>query len=335
MDFCSTCVKLQISLSGFISHPGSDDNPRLKSPISSLGSLGTIRSNSQSCPLCRLVFAAFRSGPLKKISDVTNLGALEVLAVWINALGPEKNQRLKSPSLVILVWIEAPNIPLGTYKMIIRAVSRMLPEQPYFGRISDAQADSLDFGRIKGWLRHCDKQHMFCATSSSSSQPTRHFFLVDVSQKRIVRAPERCRYLTLSYVWGDSSQLQLSDDNFNIFTQKNSLEEKYLSPTIRDAMIVTSNLGENFIWIDALCIIQDSVAVRQQTILDMDRIYAGSLLTIVAGTCKSADDPLPGVTKPRVWKQWYQKISPNLTLMAQFDFKDFLENSTYSKRAWT
>ncbi|KAF1940353.1 hypothetical protein EJ02DRAFT_326195, partial [Clathrospora elynae] len=62
-----------------------------------------------------------------------------------------------------------------------------------------------------------------------------------------------------------------------------------LSATVRDTIYFTERLGEKYLRVDALCIMSDDATVRQQTISDMDRIYAGSLFTIVAGACASAD----------------------------------------------
>ncbi|PVI03415.1 hypothetical protein DM02DRAFT_697933 [Periconia macrospinosa] len=99
-------------------------------------------------------------------------------------------------------------------------------------------------------------------------------------------------------------------------------------------MKLVEQLGERYLWVDALCIVQDSDAIRTQCIEDMDRIYMNSLLTIVAGTAKNSDSPLLGVTKKRQWLQWCERISPNFALSLHFDFKDFLEYSTYNQRAW-
>lgn len=129
--------------------------------------------------------------------------------------------------------------------------------------------------------------------------------------------------------------MQLNEDNVDMFAEENSLRIEYLTATIRDAIVLTERLGEKYIWVDTLCIVQDSDAIRQQTMQDMDRIYAQSVLTIVASTCTSANDPLPGVSEHRVWTQWYQQISRNLILSAHFDYKDFVQGSRYNGRGWT
>jgi len=99
------------------------------------------------------------------------------------------------------------------------------------------------------------------------------------------------------------TQYLLSEDNLERFKERGSIQPAHTTATIRDAMVLTERLGERYLWVDALCIVQDSEAAKQQTLRDMGRIYAQSKLTIVAGACSSANDPLLGVTEPRTWSQ--------------------------------
>ncbi|KAF2464175.1 HET-domain-containing protein [Lindgomyces ingoldianus] len=337
MDFCYSCRQLDISLSSFISHPGTDDNPHLKAPIYSLGTLEQISARIKGCHLCRLTFAAFRNGPLRNINSLSDLSQIAIFGTWINALGPSREQRLKSSALSILVWPESPRIPQAAYKLVIRAVSRLLPDQPHFGRLSSVKSDFLDFELIRRWLQHCEKNHATCHGNNNDLlvKPTETFIVIDVKQECIVHAPDNCRYIALSYVWGDTIQLTLSGEKFKEFSQKHSLRNVQLPQTVSDAIELVEKLGERYLWVDALCIVQDSDVIRRQCIEDMDRIYTQSLLTIVAGTAENSNSPLPGVTEKRTWRQWGSQISPNLALSLHFDFKDFLDCSTYNQRAWT
>jgi Heterokaryon incompatibility protein (HET) len=53
-------------------------------------------------------------------------------------------------------------------------------------------------------------------------------------------------------------------------------------------------LGEQYLWVDALCIIQDEVEGMEAEIDAMGDIYAGALLTLVATSSLHADAGLPG-----------------------------------------
>lgn len=167
------------------------------------------------------------------------------------------------------------------------------------------------------------------------TRPTKHFYMIYVLAECIVVPQEPCRYVALSHVWGGTKQHMLTEDNLEDLRKKGGIRENQVSQTIRDAMIFTRNLGERYLWCDALCIVQDSKAIRQQTLQDMGVIYGQSLITIVAGSCNNADENLPGVSTERHWMQWFQRISPSLTVSAHFDFKDHLEDAKYSRRAWT
>ncbi|KAE8857809.1 hypothetical protein PTNB73_09057 [Pyrenophora teres f. teres] len=99
-------------------------------------------------------------------------------------------------------------------------------------------------------------------------------------------------------------------------------------------MVLVESLGERYLWVDALCIISDDAKTKQESIANMDNIYAGSLLTIVASACASADEPLRGVSTARYCRQITRRIS-DLTLLAHLDPKELYETTIYRQRAWT
>ncbi len=73
-----------------------------------------------------------------------------------------------------------------------------------------------------------------------------------------------------------------------------------LSQTIKDAIYCTKRLGIKFLWVDALCIMQDSDEGKAKEITDMRYIFENSRVTIVAANSSSAstrflgDRPPPG-----------------------------------------
>lgn len=246
MSFFTTCSALDIRLANFLSRPGVDSNLCLKAPIYCLRRLNHIWNKYKSCPLCRLVFAVFRSGPLKEISGISELESVAVFAKWINALGPSKAERSRSASTCILLWAESASIPSRRYKVVIRAVCSLLPDQPHFGRLSSMRSSLLDFAQIKCWLGHCENQHVECATISEA-KPSKHFFVIDFLDKCIVEPQGRCCYIALSYVWGGVDQYMLTEDNLEELQLRGGIKEKHLAKTLQDAMALTEKLGLRYL----------------------------------------------------------------------------------------
>ncbi|KAK5087299.1 hypothetical protein LTR70_007242 [Exophiala xenobiotica] len=65
---------------------------------------------------------------------------------------------------------------------------------------------------------------------------------------------------------------------------------------VEDALRVTAGLGERYLWVDALCIIQDDDQDKGRFVSRMDSIYARATVVIVAATCVDSNSMLPGVS---------------------------------------
>lgn len=63
---------------------------------------------------------------------------------------------------------------------------------------------------------------------------------------------------------------------------KYGLEILHFPKTIREAILATNRLGIRFLWIDALCILQDSDEDKLMQIRMMAKIYRNSFLTLIA-----------------------------------------------------
>jgi hypothetical protein len=108
-----------------------------------------------------------------------------------------------------------------------------------------------------------------------------------------------------------------------------------LPAVITDAMLLTAEIGERYLWIDSLCIIQDDVTKRHATINNMNLIYGNAILTIIAAEGSAATAGLPGVgTRPRSQKQEHAVVGPHLKLIVPHSLKT-LGRTTWATRAWT
>ena len=69
-----------------------------------------------------------------------------------------------------------------------------------------------------------------------------------------------------------------------------------LPRTVRHAIALNRLLGETYLWVDRLCIVQDDESTKSAQINSMASIYADSYLTIVAAQGDDADAGLHGVS---------------------------------------
>jgi hypothetical protein len=101
-------------------------------------------------------------------------------------------------------------------------------------------------------------------------------------------------YLALSHIWGKSQFTKLTTSNFQDLQERISPSD--LSQTFQDAIIVARRLGVRYLWIDSLCIVQDSPEDWQIESSKMNLVYKNSLCTIAAS---EAMEPHDGLFKTR------------------------------------
>ncbi len=61
------------------------------------------------------------------------------------------------------------------------------------------------------------------------------------------------------------------------------------------AALLQTTISERYLWVDALCIVQDDPGDKHQQIANMDAVYAHGLLTIVNAAGADANAGLPGI----------------------------------------
>ncbi|EIW59567.1 HET-domain-containing protein [Trametes versicolor FP-101664 SS1] len=145
--------------------------------------------------------------------------------------------------------------------------------------------------RARQLINQCIDKHELCkaATSLSPRLPTRLVDCTDLAHPRLVSTPGRQHgeYLALSYVWGqDPEQTRYRATTLNLSTYGQEINPRLLPPTIRDAIYVTHQLGFRWLWVDSLCIIQDSDEDKAHEIGRMHHIYRYAHVTIMAASAE-------------------------------------------------
>lgn len=202
-------------------------------------------------------------------------------------------------------------------------------------------SDKVDVRRIKYWLGDCKAYH------GSTCQPTiwndlnlLGVRMIDVKGRCVVSAPAGCRYLALSYCLGDPTKmkhLQLTKGNSAQLHTPGELstENGRVPSTIRDAMYLTECLDYQYLWVDALCIIQDDMADKKVQLCLMDRIYKSAILTIAASAGDNAWSGLPGALPRSRSSLLLPEVIDGATLVtASKDYVGAIEAAAWSKRAW-
>ena len=96
--------------------------------------------------------------------------------------------------------------------------------------------------------------------------------------------------MTLSHCWGRYPCLRLTSSTHDRLQKVFALAE--LPSTFQDAIMVTRALGINFLWIDALCIIQDSVLDWRHEATLMSQVYSNSRCNISALDARNSTEGL-------------------------------------------
>jgi hypothetical protein len=109
------------------------------------------------------------------------------------------------------------------------------------------------------------------------------------------------KYAALSYVWGGPQAIETIKSNIDGY--KVQIPFDGLPQTIKDAIFCTHKIGLKYLWVDSLCIIQDSKEDKQREIDQMSRIYSHAHITISAARAKSCDEGFLQ-TRSSIGKLW-------------------------------
>ncbi|KAK6436090.1 hypothetical protein LTR95_007716 [Oleoguttula sp. CCFEE 5521] len=211
---------------------------------------------------------------------------------------------------------------------------------PFCGRPVNPR--NIDFNIVRGWINACEHGVQGTGHESVNAEREDEFVpsrLIDVERYCIIRSTQgKYRYTALSYVWGGPQPVRLLLRNERRFMEPNSLLSiaHVLPRTIHDAIETTRRLGERYLWIDALCIVQDDLKFKQAELLLMDKIYARALLSIVAAHGDSVHAGLPGVSVvERDVKQHIEDVQGVVLVNRLPGVEAIVNRFVWNSRAWT
>jgi hypothetical protein len=170
----------------------------------------------------------------------------------------------------------------------------------------------------KEWLKNCLQTHELCAfgcTKQLSSLPTR---VIDVGPADgseepylLVTKEKLGEWITLTHCWGKAQPLTTTTANLE--HRKSSIPFQDFPPLFQDAITITRKLGYRHIWIDSLCIIQDSHEDWASESAKMGSIYEHAVLCIAADSCRD--------NKTGIFKSCHAALEPEIDFAFKVPWK--------------
>lgn len=141
-------------------------------------------------------------------------------------------------------------------------------------------------------------------------------------------------YVALSYVWGPNAKPLLTATTLHRYSTPGGLSEQEIPRTIRESMSLVADLGQRYIWIDSLCIIQDDLKDKQRMLPLMGDVYNHATLVLVA----AVEDAHSGLPVRRTAVPATSVIEPiqgqNYTVGSPPSYHQ-LKTTVWDSRGWT
>ncbi|KAK1991929.1 heterokaryon incompatibility protein [Colletotrichum falcatum] len=165
------------------------------------------------------------------------------------------------------------------------------PRHPTIGPAKEVESHSSapsSLAQASSWLQSCLANHPTCKQASSPMLPTR---VIDVGTDGL---REPCLLLL-----GDPSVhpvLKTTHENFE--AHKTSIPHGGMPGTLRDAVTIARHLGIQYLWIDALCIIQGDPDDWAREAGRMCEVYSNATVTLAVD---HADGNSVGIFAPQAF----------------------------------
>jgi hypothetical protein len=200
--------------------------------------------------------------------------------------------------------------------------------------------------QVQTWINDCNK-HESCRPSHIRPLfiPSRLLYvgLNDDSDLRIVLGADLNEninkgYLALSHCWGGEIKYKLTATNLNSLKRQIIFDD--LPKNFQDAISVTRSLGISYLWIDSLCILQDSIDDWTKESSAMRKVYTNAICVISAtasetsngGCFRQRPSPSPTWSLMASKKTRYFLVTERPSIRTLFQTR--VETAPLSRRGW-
>jgi Heterokaryon incompatibility protein (HET) len=163
--------------------------------------------------------------------------------------------------------------------------SRRLIEIP---NVVDTTDSMPSYIRASTWVRDCVRDHIGCRKLDPGPRrlPRRLIHVGPTAEnlrpclQETSSLPADLSYATLSHCWGSAPICCLVTNNYHEFLHQLPVDK--LPKVFTDAITVTGRAGFDYLWIDSLCIIQDSAEDWAAESRIMGSVYENGVLNLAA-----------------------------------------------------
>ncbi|KAI1325350.1 heterokaryon incompatibility protein-domain-containing protein [Xylariaceae sp. FL0255] len=288
------------------------------------GGSSSPESNISPCPLCSLIRAPYFSStsgwfePCKKTRvDCTKerfYGVSSTYRLIVQGIEDEYQEAFEI--------FAVDDTPVYSNVLTPDTISRPSVLDPNI--LSKASQELL-----KSWIKQCKCREM------RTVLPAR---LLDLRQTDTVCLVETAsmgehpEYVALSYRWADGQNTCLRASYLSLHDQQ---PYSNFSICFQDVFRLCKAIGFKYIWIDALCIVQDDDSDKVRELSKMADIYMGSSLTV----CISDQDSTQGVLRrPHGTHIYTTNVDSKSSTVYARQFlrnEDLITQSVWSSRGWT
>ncbi|KPA36155.1 heterokaryon incompatibility protein [Fusarium langsethiae] len=170
-----------------------------------------------------------------------------------------------------------------------------------------------DLAVLNTWKDTCLSSHGASCQNPLKIWHTRPAWLIDVEQKCLVPGNVQGNYVALSYTYGNHIGRLVDASILDMLQVPDALESptlsEYVSPIIRNAIFLTTAIGERYLWADAICITHEDWESTARQLTLMGAIYANAIVTIIAADGDSLTG-LTGIKGISAARQLKQSIIP-------------------------
>ncbi|KAK7934701.1 hypothetical protein PG985_000196 [Apiospora marii] len=315
---CASCQQLDLSVHKFIinrsrftqSHSSGNSAHGRSMSLNSgdgkrvFGRLDQVKERCGTCRFCDLAYRAVQRYSGIRVGANTNL-----FLTWeVDGRQITKGERaINCTRRIRLSWRETSGKEESVYLVLVAPKgSRRINSDAYAsnakeshflarGLVDNKEKQAL----MKSWIDLCVNNHgSKCKNTHGTNRDFRrlikstYFGVVDVIDMQLKALPiingKPERYVAISYVWGknplNDKPYVTTRANVMVRIQHGGLESAWerLPRTIQESILLVARLGERYVWIDSLCIVQDSTSSWELNAKAMHLVYGNAHFTICA-----------------------------------------------------